>query len=179
MVVFDSSVLLLLIHPNAKPPNDPSTGKPLEHAKQRIEYLIKTLSESNTRILIPTPTLSEILVRTGQATSEYLNLLNNTYRFKIANFDQRAAIEVALFTDQQSKKKKLSEAETYAKLKYDRQIVAIAKVNGADRIYSNDGGIHTLAKLQGIAVTRIEELDIPPEERQRELTLPEPNDEKK
>ncbi len=47
MVVFDSSILLLLIHPDAKPPNDPSTGKPLEHAKQRIEYLIKTLSESN------------------------------------------------------------------------------------------------------------------------------------
>jgi len=118
------------------------------------------------------------LVRTGQATSEYLNLLNNTYRFKIADFDQRAAIEVALFTDQQSKKKKLSEAETYAKLKYDRQIVAIAKVNGADRIYSNDDGIHTMAKLQGIAVTRIEELDIPPEEPQRELALPEPNGEK-
>jgi len=40
VVAFDTSVLLLAIHPDAAPPADPETGKPLEHAKQRVDYLI-------------------------------------------------------------------------------------------------------------------------------------------
>jgi len=67
MVVFDSSVLLLVLDPNAKAPNDPDTGKPLEKAAERIRYLIENLSTAKEKIIIPAPVLSEVLVYADDA----------------------------------------------------------------------------------------------------------------
>ena len=61
------------------------------------------------------------------------------------------------------------EAETWAKLKFDRQIVAIAKVCGATSIYSHDGGIQTVAGRVGIEVLRLHDLPLPPEMLQMDL----------
>ena len=55
MVVFDSSVLLLVLDPNAKAPSDPGTGEPVDKAAERIEYLIEMLSADKEKIVIPTP----------------------------------------------------------------------------------------------------------------------------
>ena len=62
------------------------------------------------------------------------------------------------------------EAETWAKSKFDRQIVAIAKVRGAATIYSHDAGIRTVARRIGIDVLRLQDLALPPEVAQ--LPLP-------
>ena len=48
-------------------------------------------------------------------------------------------------------------------MKFDRQIVAIAKVEGAERIYSNDGDIARYAKAEGLEVIRLQDLPDPPE----------------
>ena len=40
MVAIDNTTLALLLHPKAKPPNDPQTKLPLEKCKERIEQLI-------------------------------------------------------------------------------------------------------------------------------------------
>jgi hypothetical protein len=53
-------------------------------------------------------------------------------------------------------------ADTYAKLKYDRQIVAIAKVCGASEIYSEDDGVERAAALVNIPVVRVRDLPLPP-----------------
>lgn len=68
MVVFDTSVLLLILGPKAKAPQDPETGQPIERASDRIEYLIDTLHNDQQKIIIPTPVLSEVLVNSGEAT---------------------------------------------------------------------------------------------------------------
>jgi hypothetical protein len=47
-------------------------------------------------------------------------------------------------------------------VKFDRQIVAIAKVEGAERIYSNDGDIQRYGKADGLQVIRLEDLESPP-----------------
>ena len=60
---------------------------------------------------------------------------------------------------------------TYAKIKYDRQIVAIAKVEGVKTLYSDDKNIYKFAGRYGITVIRIADLPLPPEERQPELGL--------
>ena len=39
MVVFDTSILLLVLDPQAKPPIAPTTQMPVERAAERIEYL--------------------------------------------------------------------------------------------------------------------------------------------
>jgi hypothetical protein len=46
MVLIDATTLLLLLDPDARPPRDPATKKPLENCKERIEFLIETLSEA-------------------------------------------------------------------------------------------------------------------------------------
>jgi hypothetical protein len=52
---------------------------------------------------------------------------------------------------------------TWAKVKYDRQIVAIARGEGADITYSDNNDVRKLATQAGIAVRRIAELPLPPE----------------
>ena len=96
MVVFDTSVLLLVLAPSTNPPLDPSTNVPLQKANERIEYLIDTLSKDRKTIIIPTPVLSEVMVYAGTAGPRWLQYFNNTAVFRIASFDQKAAIEAAL-----------------------------------------------------------------------------------
>lgn len=62
MVVLDASMLLLFLRPGVAVPADRS-GEPVEYAKERIEFLIQALEKTGTKIAIPTPALSEVLVR--------------------------------------------------------------------------------------------------------------------
>ena len=47
-------------------------------------------------------------------------------------------------------------------MKFDRQIVAIARVEGAERIYANDDDIKRLGASDGIEVTTLDDLELPP-----------------
>lgn len=174
MVVMDSTVLLLLFYPDASPPIDEATGEPLTKCKERIELLLQNLSKANIQILIPTPVLSEILVVSGPNKARVLNEINNTYAFRIQPFDEMAAVEVAMMTESDlQSNKRLSKNETKAKVKYDRQIIAIAKVNGVKTIYSDDKALGKKAKANGLTVIQTSEIPLPPEPPQHELTFPE------
>ena len=63
--------------------------------------------------------------------------------------------------------------ESMAKIKFDRQIVAIAKVVGATTIYSDDKNLLNFAKANNIATVKLAELPLPPEDRQQSITFPE------
>jgi len=56
-------------------------------------------------------------------------------------------------------------------VKYDRQIVAVAKVCGATTIYSDDKDVRTLAKTVKIDVIGLADLPLPPEKAQMDLEL--------
>jgi hypothetical protein len=160
MVVFDATTLLILLSPTVPAPVDPTTQRPVEYARERIDYLVEELEKSRTKILIPTPALSEILVRAGSAGPSYLDRINSSAAFRIAPFDQRAAVEVAAMTrDAMAAGNKRGGAQgTWAKVKYDRQIIAIVKVEAADTIYSDDNDVRKLAVQAGLAVIRIADL---------------------
>jgi predicted nucleic acid-binding protein len=176
MVVMDSTVLLLLFDPEASPPLNPKTGKPLERCQDRVDWLLQTLSEAKEQVMIPTPVLSEILVAAGAGKAELLNRINNVRAFKIQPFDTVAAIEVAMLTDRDLQSdKKFTAEETKAKVKYDRQIIAIAKVNGVKTIYSDDRKLRAKAVENGITVITTAELPLPPDSPQGELPLPNPD----
>jgi hypothetical protein len=164
MVVFDATILLPLLSPNVPAPMDPATGKPVEYYKERIDFLIAELERTRTKVIMPTPALSEILVHADRAGPEYLNQIEQSSVFKIEPFDERAAIEVALMTRDAIKAgdKRGGVNATWAKVKFDRQIVAIAKVNNASAIYSDDEGVKAFAKLAGINAIGILELPLPP-----------------
>ena len=175
MVLFDNTILSLLLHPGAKPPND-AKGNPVERAPERIEHLVRTLEDGKVKIIIPTPALSELLVVAGPEGTKYLAEINGRSCFKVSDFDQRAAVEAAIqirHAMKQGDKRQGTDA-TWAKVKFDRQIVAIAKVEGVQEIYSDDGHVENYGKALGIEVKRVESLPLPPP---RQLTLEPPGSE--
>lgn len=50
---------------------------------------------------------------------------------------------------------------TKAAMKFDRQIVAIALVNGARVLYSDDDGVERFASSCGLATKRVTDLPVP------------------
>ncbi len=50
MVIFDANFLLLLLDPGIDVPADPATGQPLARAKDRVDYLVTTLSSERETI---------------------------------------------------------------------------------------------------------------------------------
>ncbi|PZV35971.1 PIN domain-containing protein [Mesorhizobium kowhaii] len=173
MVVIDATLLMLLLHPGAGVPLDES-GKPVERSQDRIAHLIASLERSRQRLVIPTPALSEVLVRVEPGAAQLIiEKISELSVFRIEPFDQRAAIEVAAMTrnsfDGGRKPARRPDESTWAKLKYDRQIVAIAVVVGARAIYSDDKGIRAVADRQRIPVVRLSELELPPESAQHSM----------
>ena len=163
MVVFDTSTLILAIDPKARPPNDPRTDKPVGRCKERVGHLLVTLQKARTPILIPTPVLAEYLVKAGPEKHQMLDLFTDSKNFEVGPFDVKAAVELAaLLGDPDLLKKTLDEKTTRAKIKFDRQIVAIAKTKGASPLYTDDGGLATLARSNGIAAVMTWELPEPP-----------------
>ena len=125
-------------------PNHPQTSEPVERYRDRVDHLVTHLEQNRTKIIIPTPALSEILVRAGAAGPEYLAQINSQSVFRIVAFDERDAVEVAAMTRKSidsSGDKRGGVDGTWNKIKYDRQIVAIAKVEGVTALYSDDLGI--------------------------------------
>lgn len=175
MVLFDNNFLSFLLNRDARSPLDSNSGEPVQYAQERVEYLIQCLDQSRERILIPSPALAEVLVFAGDAMGEWLTLINNTAAFEIADFDQRTAIELALMEqfDRQQGDKRGGSDDTWAKVKFDRQIIAIAKVHRVSVIYSDDGNLKSWAERHGIKVTRLEDIDLPPELAQGALPFDE------
>ena len=176
MVVIDATMLLLMLRPGTPVPPGPN-GVPIDRPRDRIDHLVNELEKANSKLIIPAPALGEALVRAGaDASQKIVDELTKWSVFQIAPFDTRAAIEVAAMTRgalARGRKKGSSNA-TWAKVKYDRQIVAIARVAGATTIYSDDADIRALGAEARIPVKGIADLPLPPENAQSELNLPTP-----
>ena len=164
MVVFDSSLLLLLLDPEARPPLDPATQQPFERCQERIDQLLKKLEQDGEKAVIPTPVLSEILLIAGRAGRDYLHHLQHASIFRIVPYDTRAAIELADMTRQFLDKgdKRGGVEGDWSKVKFDRQIIAIACVESAHAIYSDDAKLGHAAKRVGLTVYCTADLPLPP-----------------
>jgi predicted nucleic acid-binding protein len=150
----------------AKPPHDPATKLPLARAQERIEKLVDDLNAANDRVVIATPALCEFLVLAENDGAQYLAELANQPGFRIMPFDQKAAIELAamelLARKKGQKRLPASSNSPWQKVKFDRQIVAIAKVHGAHTIYSDDSDVKSIAEDAGIKTIPCWELPLPP-----------------
>ena len=158
MKLCDSSYLIAFLHPNPNPPMD-RQGKPVTLFRERIAALIEELSAANDVIGIPAPALAETLVRSGPNRAQYMKVLNDSWKFQMVPFDSRAAIETAdLIALVKTNKEQWG---TWAKVKFDIQIVAIAKAEGVSVIYSDDQDVENYAKRLKIRVIRICDLPAP------------------
>jgi len=165
MVVFDATFLMLFLDPKIKN----GVGSNL-----RVDHLVETLTQSRERIIVATPALSELLVGAGDAAPQYLDILNRSAHFRIEPFGTKAAVEAAAaIRDAKAKGYKRGKGveATWAKVKFDRQIVAIAKVNSVSTIYSDDEDVAKLAEPMGIKVISLNQLPEPPTRPQIEMNL--------
>lgn len=170
MVVFDTSVMAIVFDEGAAVPHDPTTGKPLTKARARIDYLLKILSETKQRVLLPTPAIAEYIVSGGPDKEKRLEIITASKAFLPAPFDLRAAIERALIEDSDTARgRQMSETQTKAKVKFDRQIVAIAIARGATTIYTGDTKLAARAKESSLSAILTWELPLPPEPPQASL----------
>jgi predicted nucleic acid-binding protein len=159
MVALDNSIFCLMLHPDAKP----RTG--VDRAKDRVLHLIETLRNNREFAIIPTPVLSEFLVFAGNDAPAYLVKIRENSAQRVEPFDERAAIELAdleITARGRGEKRGSATGAEWQKVKFDRQIVAIARVHGASVIYSDDPHIAAHGKDSGIRVLALADLDLPP-----------------
>ena len=168
MALFDANILLLLLDPTLPAPTDTVTGKAVTDVGRRINHLVSSLQKDQTKIIIPTPALAEVLTRAERAGADYFMKLNRSAAFKIEPFETRAAIELARMTAMAiaSGDKREGLSASWNEIKFDRQIVAIAKVAKVSTVYSDDENLGKLAKAQGINVITLRELPLPREDAQ-------------
>lgn len=173
-VAIDTSVLLLLLDPAAAPAADPSTGNPTTRPKERLEYLITQISEAGTRVMVPTPVLAEVLAKAGQAAPQYLKVISGAAKFRVADLDVRAAVELAELERtiwSKAAGQPREAGQTRQKVKVDRQVIAIARVAGATSMLSDDASVRNLATLVGLEAKASWDLPLPPEDPQGALDL--------
>lgn len=158
MVVFDATILIDLFHPRTQ-----------SDRKAKLQHLLTEFQRKRTKILIPTPAFSEFLAGAGKARDEYHRQVSVSSAFKLGTFDSRAAMLDAARSDAD----KRANGKTWAKAKFDWQIVAIAKVGNAKIIYSDDGDIARIAMRHGLDTIKTDDLPLPDFARQHKLDLPE------
>lgn len=173
-VVLDTSVLVYLVAPNAPAPTDPATGKHVAHCQERIEGLLEDLDKSGVQLIVPTPVLSELLIRAGDRQIEVLAALANKKSVQVLPFDQAAAVENAALRRTSLTKK--ARGETKKEVSFDLQILAIARVAGAKMILSDDENLRKRASRAGMEVHGIADLALPESKRQISMFMDPPSD---
>lgn len=176
IVAFDASILVYVVDKEANPPADPATGQPVELCQERVVHLLERLQQQFAKIIIPTPALAEVLVKADRArTPEYLRMLGSSRHFRLAPFDEKAAVEFAERQLERHSTGGRAPGESRAKAKFDDQILAIAAVEGATTIYSDDTGLGKLAGSR-FEVISIAEPPPPPKADQGSLPFTKPED---
>jgi hypothetical protein len=158
MIAFDTTFLTLIFVPDAK--------HDIPDAADRVQFLISDIHGTGEKILVPTPALSEILVKAGKAKNQIATELTQSPKFQVGAFDVKSAIELADMTDAAftSKDKRDGAEGTHVKIKFDRQIVAIAKAYGARTIYSDDRGVKAICLREGLPCCGVADIKIPAED---------------
>lgn len=167
-VAFDNTIATVLFNRRANIPIHPDTGEPIEFARERIGALVKKLEKDRTKIIIPTPVVAELLTVSGPDGIQYFDTIAKSTVFQPADFDMRAALEVSFMNASAlaAGDKKDGIDAPWQKLKVDRQIIAICKVNGVTLLYTDDSNLRTVATRAGLATMGIHELPIPEASRQ-------------
>lgn len=169
MIAIDANILSLILYPEASVPDDYRTKQPIPMAHRRAEQLIEQASARNEAVLIAAPILAEVLVVVADKIEEYITEFEQSATLRIKPFGTRAAVELAIRTKaaRDSGDKKDGVQDTWAKVKYDRQLMAIAKVEGAMEVFSTDAGVLKHAAAFGLVGRHLADVELKP--RQSEL----------
>lgn len=141
----------------------------------RLDHLLESVAKADGVLVLPTPAIGELLVRTDQGTSAWLGALQKRSVVRVAPFDLRAATECAMIhrlaVKAGGKRHGTKSGEHYQKIKVDRQIAAIARVAGSDLLVTDDDNLIAVAQFIGMQVTRPSQLELPSSAAQIDLDL--------
>lgn len=162
ILVVDSSALALLLNSAGNPPDDPITKLPLDRSRERIEYFLSSLTGDDT-LIIPAPVLAEALVRAEEGGPGILAAISGVARLRTAPFGDRAAIETAAMTREAiaAGDKRGGSNAAWQKVKVDRQVIAIARIENATAIYADDTDLITFARRLGMEAFSTWDLPVP------------------
>lgn len=109
-----------------------------------------------------------------KADPEIFNAFKGRSAIIIVPFDEKAAIECALNIAEALRtggKKGVQPDVSWQKIKFDHQILAIAKVNAAATLYSEDAGLRKFAASFGMYASGTDDLPDNPDAMQGKLDL--------
>jgi predicted nucleic acid-binding protein len=170
-VVFDASFLAALTDETT--PVRAVTGGTPDDTRDRLAYLIERLDDGGADIVIPTPALAEVLSVATRDPSAALATLDAQARFRVVPFDQRAATECGIRI-RDGLRGRDSGQTTRPAVKFDSMILAVAIVEQATAIYTDDDALRGRARAAGLRAYGFDDLPARPTPPQGELPMPAP-----
>lgn len=169
-IVIDTNVLVQIMqNEGAKDLIDPESGVVIDNAFGRAEALIEHIEAVRGTVVLPAPVVAEYLMGIDRSVYQtHLDILGGTKSIEVASFDQLAAVECAMLLSNQEMKM-LDPDSKMAKLKYDRQILAIALANGAKQLWTHDQQLFKRANAAGLTAKSLASITPKP----KQLNLPE------
>ncbi|MDN8569322.1 PIN domain-containing protein [Enterobacter hormaechei] len=165
-VIFDTNILVQALTgtKDGVSLTDPCTGEVISDPEKRAEALIDHVDSLGGAVLIPTPVLAEFLVGIDKNQHQtYINLIKSQSCFEIVSFDEIAAIECAQMPNLKELKQMMS-SDSAAKVKFDRQIISIAKSTGVKEVWTHDRGVYNRCKTLGITAKSLADIAPLPEQ---------------
>lgn len=138
---------------------------------------IESLFDNTNQVIVPMPVFAEFLVGARENEDTWLESLTRKPRFTIAPFDRRSAYECAELAHRiramspNGTKRGNGRKDAWQKVKFDRQILAIAQANGCDLLVCADGELKDEAISLGMRALAVREIPLPPGAAQRKLDL--------
>jgi predicted nucleic acid-binding protein len=167
-VVFDASFLAALTD-EATPVRAVTGGTPGD-TRDRLAYLIERLDDGGADVVIPTPALAEVLSVATRDPSAALATLDAQARFRVVSFDQRAATECGIRIREGLRGRDAGQ-KTRPAVKFDAMILAVAIVEQATVIYTDDDALRRHAKAAGLEAFGFDDLPPRPTPPQGELPM--------
>ncbi len=162
IVAFDNTFLSLAFNPNTKPTPNYETDEVTDFSKERVEHLIDDLSKRGDTVVVPSPCLSEMLCAVPDM-ARAIEMIGQSVAIEVCPFDARCAIDLADVNRRAvaSGDKRSGVEAGWNEVKFDRQIAVVAKVNGAEILYTDDKNQTAFAGHMGLRVKHTWDLDLP------------------
>lgn len=154
---FDNSFLTLLFNPKAH--------SSVPKAAELVDDLVTELDQKKAKIIIPAPTLTELLIKIPKSGPITIEKVKAYSCFQIKPFDEKSAIELAETLIASIGKKRSRRTVAKMKITFDRQIVAVAKAHGATQMYSDDKEVRDFSDECGLEAYTFTDLKLSPKQQ--------------
>ena len=164
-IVIDTNVLVQIMqNEGATDLIDPESDQVVVNAFGRAQALIERIDSLKGVVILPAPVVAEYLLGIDRKSYQlHLDVMNSVKCIEVSPFDQVAAVECAMLVSNQEMKQ-LDPESKMAKLKYDRQILAIAVASGAKEIWTHDKQLFKRSKAVGITAMSLGSIDAKPKQ---------------